>query len=279
MFRRDGQSVRRMVRLAGLHSAGELAKLLQKPVEPPQPKKKPRRKDQPDEAPKRPGHPNIRSILNKSQMPKIVADHFEQRSGYANYHFNRINQDRIWQAFVARCDLSQFDSRWPILGSLESGDPVTIRLSEDAGSLILLEGDSRVHYEDDLSTAIKPPRTGGLLAALHVWHRLTTIGLTRFGEVYYLGTMPLSGDGPMADVLVGTYGGVETRFYFDPNAGDLLALEMFSDDDVDPCEIYFSQLRSINGHMLPHRLEIRHASATYAVVAVEEYQFGDEGEN
>jgi hypothetical protein len=212
-------------------------------------------------------------------MPKVVADHFEQRPGYANYHFNRINQDRIWQAFVARSDLSQFDSRWTILGSLESGDPVTIQLSEDSGSLILLEGDSRVHYEDDLSTAIKPPRTGGLLAALHVWHRWATVGITRFGDVFYLGTMPLSGDGPMCDVLVGTYGGVETRFYFDPNVGDLLALEMFSDDDVDPCEIYFSQLRPINGHMLPHRLEIRHAGATYAVVEVEEYQFGDEGEN
>ena len=42
---------------------------------------------------------------------------------------------------------------------------------------------------------------------------------------------------------------------FHPN-GQLAALEMYPDLNVDPCEIYFSQYRDVEGRLLPHRLEV-----------------------
>ena len=58
------------------------------------------------------------------------------------------------------------------------------------------------------------------------------------------------------DLLVGLYKGVEAHFMFDPDSGQLLALEMFPDDGVDPCEIYFGDYREVDGLALPHRLEV-----------------------
>ena len=284
-FRRDGETFHRMIRLAGVHSAGELAKMMRQPVEPPQPKREPKPGKPPGDRPGIPGLPKIQELINKPKMPEVVAAVFERRPGYANYYFNRLNQDRVWTAFADRSDLSELDSRWTISGNLVSGSAITVLLSTTSGSIVFPEGDSSVEFEDDLANAIKPPGTGGLLAALHVWHRWLTVGPGRFGDVYYVGTMPLAdegplpGNGPMADVLVGTYGGVETWFYFDPQTGDLVALEMFSDDGVDPCELYFGEMRPVAGRVLPHRIEVRHADATYAVIEVDKYQFGEDEEN
>ena len=284
-FRREGETFHRMIRLAGVHSAGELAKMMRQPVEPPQPKREPKPGKPPGDRPRIPGLPKIEGLTKKPKMPEVVAAVFERRPGYANYYFNRLNQDRVWAAFADRSDLSEHDSRWTLSGKLESGSVVMVLLSATSGSIIFPEGDSSVEFEDDLANAIKPPHTGGLLAALHVWHRWLTVGLGQFGEVSYVGTMPLAGreplagSGSMADVLVGTFGGVETQFYFDPQTGDLVALEMFSDDGVDPCELYFSEMRPVEGRVLPHRIEVRHADATYAVIEVDKYQFGENEEN
>jgi len=72
------------------------------------------------------------------------------------------------------------------------------------------------------------------------------------------------GDGAegLADVLAGTYRDVECRFYFDPADGQLALLEMFPEEDVDPCELYFADYREVQGRMLPGRAGSKFAMAT-----------------
>jgi len=275
-FRRGEQTFQRMIRLAGVHSAGQLASLIDRPVEPPKTPGEPEPDRRRGGKPKR---PNVHPTPPKSQMPDVVAAQFERRPGYVNYYFNRQNQQRLWNALVAQCDLTNAGQDWAIAGRLADGGTVTIELSPTLGSIALPEGDLTTQFDDDLSSAIKPPGTGGLMAALHVWQRLMTVGLEKFGDVYYLGTMPLAGNGPMCDVLIGTYGGVETHFYFEPSTGHLLALELFADEDVDPCEIYFDDLQMADGRLLPHRIEIRHADMPYAVIEVDRYRFSAHAEN
>ena len=65
-----------------------------------------------------------------------------------------------------------------------------------------------------------------MLAALHLWQRLLLVGPRKFGEVYYLGTMPWKTDDKLADCLVATHAGVETRFYFDPEKSNLIGIEL-----------------------------------------------------
>ena len=83
-------------------------------------------------------------------------------------------------------------------------------------------------------------------------------GIQHFGqEVEYLGAAePLVGHEGLADVLIGKYENVECWFYFDPAGGDLLALEMYPSENVDPCEVYFSGYHDVDGRRL-QRMEVR----------------------
>ena len=47
-----------------------------------------------------------------------------------------------------------------------------------------------VEFGPSLTGVTGPPRSGGLLAALHLWQRILLLGPRKFGEVYYLGEMP-----------------------------------------------------------------------------------------
>ena len=121
-----------------------------------------------------------------------------------------------------------------------------------------------------LGSSLLPAHSGGLLPALYLWRRLAVEGLGRFGEVYYNGTAPLLGHEGLVDVLVGAHKDVECRFYFDPVEGHLLAMEMFPDEDSDPCEVYFSDYHEVAGRSWPGRIEVRYGDDLFAVFKVTE---------
>jgi hypothetical protein len=66
---------------------------------------------------------------------------------------------------------------------------------------------------------------------------------------------------------------VECRFLVDTDRGQLAALEMFPDEDADPCEIYFSDYREVQGRLLPHRLEVRCGDVPYHVFVCKRWEF------
>ena len=99
------------------------------------------------------------------------------------------------------------------------------------------------------------------------------MGPRQFGEVYYFGTLPWPDEQQLADCLVGMHGGVETRFYFDPVEGDLVGIEMQAADDEDPCEIYFSDFRPVDGRRLPHRWVVRHGDEQFADLRITTYEW------
>jgi serine protease Do len=62
--------------------------------------------------------------------------------------------------------------------------------------------------------------------------------------------------------------GMQTLFYCDPVDGSVAGIEMYPDDNVDPCEVYFSDYREENGRFLPHRMEVRYGNAKFGVFAL-----------
>ena len=91
--------------------------------------------------------------------------------------------------------------------------------------------------------------------------------------MYYLGTVPLPQRSGLFDVLVGTFDVSETYFLFDRTSGQLIAMEMFPDSGVDPCEVYFEDYRSRQGRLLPHQLIIRHGDDEYAEIHLDQFEF------
>jgi S1-C subfamily serine protease len=289
-YRRDGKEYDVTVRLAGVHREGELEALLQSEIEPPdqkQPDKKapPKSGDKPvPEIPGSPDAPNPKDpersgprrpaakAHRKESLPKAVRQYYEASPGYANYWFNRFHQQRIWNAYLSHGDFAETGWNWKIKAKpVGANSGVEITLTEKDGTIVMPDGQSQVEFGPSLTTAISPPRSGGLLAALHLWQRMLLFGPRKFGEVYYLGTMPWKSEDKLADCLVATHAGVETRFYFDPGKSNLIGLEFYASDEEDPCEITFDDFRPVDGRELPHRWTIRLGDETFADLNIERF--------
>ena len=292
-YRRDGQEFDIQVRLAAVHREGELEALLQAEMEPqgPQrpgqdkpkpgeepPPENPNQPEQPrpDEEPK-PGEPRraAAKAKRKSSLPKAVRQYYEAAPGYANFWFNRYHQQRIWSAYLAHGDFAEIGWNWKITAKTNDGNgDVAIDLTDKSGSIVTPEGQSGVEFGASLTETTGPPRSGGLLAALHLWQRLLLVGPRKFGEVYYLGTMPWKTDDKLADCLVATHAGVETRLYFDPENSNLVGIELYLSDEEDPCEITFEDIRPVDGRSLPHHWTIRLGDDVFAELNISSYEFG-----
>ncbi len=283
-FRREAERFDVKVRLRGVHGRDELLrKTAGRPRTPPRPAP-PKPGDQPKEGEPKDGdstpkRPKIKPSAQPPRpaaapLPEIVKKHFEAKTGYANYYFNKLHRDRVFQAWSARSDLSGYQGIWTISGGREgSDDTYRLELTDNDVSLSVPGADFQWTGSDDFSASLLPSQSGGLLPALNLWRRLASIGPEKFGEVYYLGTIPLAGQTELVDVLIGSHKGVQCRFMFDPASGDLLAMEMFPDEDADPCEIYFSGHRDVDGRSLPARMEVRYGDDPFAVFLLDEFTF------
>ena len=61
-----------------------------------------------------------------------------------------------------------------------------------------------------------------------------------------------------------------------PDAGRLVAMEMFPEEDTDPCELLFSNDAEAHGAMMPHTIEVRHGDDYKQVFTIDEFQFASE---
>jgi len=290
-FRRDGKRQDVLVRLAGVHREEELLEKISGRARPvpmpiPKPGDGPQREGKKPEAPpraRRPGGPDdqppiplpppeddpIHGLQPKAPMPEVVRRHFDQKRGYANYYFNRLERDRVWKAWVARSDLAAMAGAWTLAGPLEGGAKYRIEVSDSEVSLLVPAGESRWRATEEMGSSLAPAGSGGLFPALYLWRRLAVAGPDKYGQVSYVGTMPLEGGPELVDVLWGLHGGVECRFLFDAKTGVLLAVEMFPEENADPCEIRFFDYRSVEGRELPQRMEVRHGDQSFGSFKIE----------
>ncbi|HYO23862.1 MAG TPA: trypsin-like peptidase domain-containing protein, partial [Lacipirellulaceae bacterium] len=273
-FVREGKTYETEVRLPGLHDEAQLIQLVQSEQAQPGPEgpRPPEEKGDPDAPAPRPRV--MDALKKKPKLPSAVAARYVARPGYANYWYNRQAQDRLWLRYLQSSASAGLGYDWQIQGALETGDAFAIEFSAERADMRLPWGRSGALFTGDVSTQLSPPRSGGLLLAIHAWQRLVDRGLERFGEVYYLGRLPHGPDDAVEDCLVGLYEGMEVRFYFNDATGDLSGIELFSADDADPCEIQFSQFRAVDGRRLPHRWWIRSGDALFAELAINSWTLG-----
>ncbi len=278
-YQRDGKRHDVAVRLQGVHRSGELlAKLQGRTPQPPGPR--PKSQEKPEEMPDGPMPPRMQlpPRAAAAPLPERVKAHFEARPGYVNYHFNRLAQERIWKGLTPQSDFSAFAGGWTFGGTMEGQGDARIELQDAKATLALPAGKAAINVGDNLTESLDPPGTGGLLAALSLWRRLLMQGLEGYGQVSYLGTVPMLGRETLVDCLVGTHGGVECRFLFDPVSGQLVGLEMFADEELDPCELYFSDYAEVQGHSLPRMIEVRHGDNLYGRLRFEKITLAAEAQ-
>jgi S1-C subfamily serine protease len=274
VFRRDGRATQCLVRLGPLHDATALAAMIQRerrqPLEPAP--ERPDREGPPQPEMPRPDGPP--SASESTELPPAVAERYEARPGFSNYWYNRKAQERLFGRYVESSAVDDLGYDWQVAGRTESGGEFRLATTAVRARWVELErGESGAVFTGDLSRQLSPPRSGGLLLALHAWQEFVAKGLERYGEVVYLGRLPHGSDNRIEDCLSGYYGGMETRFYFAEETGALTGIELFTADDADPCELTFSEYVEFSGRRLPRRWTVQHAGQTFSELVVESWAF------
>lgn len=259
-YQRGDEVFETSVRLTGVHSQEELLELVQGSTE------------------QQPQLPPPTEETSPSQEPSDEAKAlFEARSGYANFYFNRAESKRVWDSIsmVPANGLGEtsveFAGTWNETGSLK------VKLSPRGSGLQLDDVAELIDEEVELNRQLGPEGSGGMLLAFHVWYRMLREGPERFGDVYYYGRsphrpLPSQTDVDLRDVVIGTFDTIESRWFVDPTTNEVDVLEVFPDVDVDPCELHFSDYRSVDGIQLPHQIEVYFGDESIGILAIESYQ-------
>jgi len=178
---------------------------------------------------------------------------------------------RAWDAFVERGEFSGLAGVWELRTAISIGGDADFYVTDSSVRGVFPGGQLDLVVEGDLTEAVDPPGSGGLLAALYLWRRMLVVGPGRFGAVVYQGQYPLPGYEELLDTLVATHAAVECRFMFSPSTGQLVAMECWLRPDDDPCELIFSQYEDVLGRSLPTQIDVRYGSSLYGSYKVNEY--------
>ncbi|HWB00033.1 MAG TPA: trypsin-like peptidase domain-containing protein, partial [Pirellulales bacterium] len=284
-FRREGKTFDIIVRLAGVHGTEELLSKIEresesegetpKPENPaPDDGQTPEKKPEPPQLPKA----KLHKKKPAAEMPAIVKEHFEKKRGYANFFYNRENLQRVWQAFVAGGDCTALRGTWTLSAKSLAENDTRFSIANERIDCSLPGGDLDLPIGDSLAEIVEPQGSGGLLPALYLWRRMLVEGPERFGSVEYVGTAPLLGIDGLAEVLAGTYAGVECQLFFAPRDGRLAVLEYYPHAGAQPCELHFSKYQETQGRWLPTQIDVFHGNQLYASFAVTSFEFAESSE-
>lgn len=134
----------------------------------------------------------------------------------------------------------------------------------------------------ELQALKDPPRSGGLMAALYQYRRFLTMGATGFeGHFSHGGNEPIyppsKDKKPYADLRVDTevirteHAAIPVKWHFSLKDHTLVAFEAIVDKEDDPCEVYFSDFRNVDGRLLPHRFDVRFGNDVYGNFTISKY--------
>lgn len=288
VYRRDGVKHEIYVELRSLHRQSELAPKQDRA--PPDDDKQP-----PDDEPKKDGDPEKKSEGERpaekdgekkpqrrpsrpmpmmprgpqAEIPDAYKHMLEKRDGYANYYFNKLEQDRTLAGLAIFEPWRTVTGRWKITGKTGTGEPFSLVLSDAGIGLTLPNAPYLQPLGDDAESMDEPPGTGGLLIALHQLRLMLTQGREAFSDFYYLGSEPLDGRGPLVDVLISRKDGIETRWYVRRDDQAFAGFDAALGSDVDPAEIRILGAGTVSGRPFVQKFVVRSGEREFATFDVE----------
>lgn len=275
------QRVETLVRLAGVHRRDQLEGPGRPPPGRPQPAPRPGQPPSPQPPGPQP-QPQPGQPLPAVEPPKDhpIRQWFAAKPGFANFHFNQFERDRVWTGFLKQLGGPMPAGPWKLEGEIVRPikGPASFQLQSALIEAKWAEAEHRLEPlkpGESLENLSTPTGSGGLLAALYHWQRLLSLGEKGFeAEFHYGGTEPFypqgaTGSALLCDVLLTEHAGVKCKWYFQPQDQILLGVEVWLEESVDPCEIVFGDYRLKDDRRVPHRWEIRHGDREFGVIVVQ----------
>ena len=290
-FRENGETVETIVRLMGVHRQDELIGKMASALPPPPPAPEPKNKegdDKDDEKEKekaKPGPaprlPAGRAPKPKTPIPASVKKFLTAKKGFANYFFNNLQRERFIKSLRSQSPKHEGKKlqAWQIIGETVAkadGKPLPVKIRVDSGNMALLVGENAIQTKTkaDLYDAVENRSIVGVLPALDAWRRMLRSGPDKFGDSYYLGSMPLGGERPLRDCMVGLDGELEVRWLYHPDNELVEAVEVFADRDSDPAEVWIEW----NGDKID-TLDLRYGVDSLLKIKVNSWKITEAGSN
>jgi S1-C subfamily serine protease len=256
IYRLEGETTNTLVRLRSVHREDELLKKMAGALPPPPP----RRQRQGDDEDKKDGDAKPRVLKKKNKRPAAVDEQLIERKGFANYHFNVVQQERFIGALRDQFPGGKETEKvaWVIEAETDEVQPQPALIRITSGKMAMLIGDHPIVTEtkSELYDGIVARSIAGMLPALDAWRRMLADGPKKFGESYYLGSVPLGGERPLRDCMVGIDGELEVHWLSDPASQAVEVIEVFADRDEDPAELWL--IRQDASDSMPTGLELRY---------------------
>ena len=239
-------------------------------------------------------------------IPEAVAAVFEARRGFANYFPNRREQRRLFAALsrqfpsagetpatpadaatvsddiAVEASADAAATTWRITGVTddEARLPVKVLVGDDSFTLMVGDRVIEANSAVDLYEGVAAANGSGMLACLKAWRSLLLRGTDGYGECFYRGRVPLLGQRPLRDCLIGISGELEAAWLFHPESGTLEAIEVTADGGEDPAELLigWADPEPATGvadpTVPPTRLELRYGIEPRLSVTIESWTVG-----
>lgn len=215
---------------------------------------------------------------------------FEPKPGFTNFHFNRIEKNRLMAAFKKHGDFSGLPGDWVIDGAIRFKKLTTespARLEILAGAEPTVKATlggipyslQPIKEGTGPATRRAPEGSGGFLAALWVYKQFLTQGEKAFAggtdkEFYHGGFEPFyppqAKTARKADWRVDTevinsrMANYFVKWFFARDDQKLLGFELrVEDENTDPCEVFLSDYRMVDGRLLPHAMTVTYADGNF----------------
>jgi serine protease Do len=258
------------------------------------------RKELPDGTPPK---DDPKKIVPKKGGGGPAGKFYEPKAGFANYHFNREEKARLFAGLKKHGDLSALKGTWAIKGDarlfkagtsskfvLELKDEVVDKSEKPFVKLQVgafpdtLEPLNQANSDVDRR---KPTGSGGIMAAMYVWRDFLLMGEKAIAsdKCIHGGVEPFyppptdnaavktwMNQRVLAEVITTQDGAYQTKWFFSKDDQKLLGFELrLGDLNEDPCEVYFSDYRAVDGRQLPHRMQVYYKDAHYGTFTVTGY--------
>lgn len=253
---------------------------------------------QPKPQPPGPGQPKPMIKPVPAQPSGPAAKLYEPKPGFTNYHFNKLARERLLAGFKKHGDFSGVKGEWALEGTVDlarkKGATIKITLGEDKNKKTMVYFDlDGVKYDleplkagQDGRQLKQPNGSGGIMLALHAWRQLLTLQEKGFvGQFAHGGSEPFypprpEGEQPKSlkelrvdtEVIATEEADVSAKWYFSLKDQTLLGFELWTERGGDPCEVYFSDYKAVDGRELPHRLDVRYGNERYGTFTIKEYK-------
>ncbi|TWT55037.1 putative serine protease HhoB precursor [Rubripirellula amarantea] len=278
-FRENGKTQETLVRLRSVHLPDELLEKMKGALPPPPPREEPKPEEGEEEDGESEDDPHGHTTVAESgDIPENVQARLIERNGYANYFFNEQEQQSFIESLRKQNPITDADrespprSNWVITGITDDAkaEPVKLMITDEKIAMVVGERSLEADGKGDIYDAISARSIGGITAALDGWRRMIADGPKKFGECYYLGTMPLGGERPLRDCMVGIDGEIEVRFLSHPDSQMVEVIEAFADRDEDPAELWITHDIG-NTDAVPSTLDLRYGTESFLKIKVTDW--------